>query len=252
MMDSDTEAFWFAVAGGGAILLGIGLIPLRGLTPAANFTFAFMALTIVVAELGGRRAAIMSAIASALSLDFFLTAPYMRLTMTQGHDIVAFTGLATCGLIAAAFGRRHERHEASRRHLDLLHEALRTMEEAGPPAPTLSRVLDLARTALPLSGLAVRDEHGALVVGTDRAASHATPAVSLDPGSLLHPGATAEPTRRRRAPFPSAGLRLTLVAGNRSKGALDVWGSGRPTTAADRQVLSDLARAIGARLALVP
>jgi hypothetical protein len=249
-MDSESEAFWLAVGIGGAILLGVALMPLRGFTPAANFTFAFMALTIVVAELGGRRAAIGSAVTSALSLDFFLTRPYMRLSIYDKHDVIAFVGLAVCGLIAAAFGGQLARRTSHRRQLDLLHEALLTLEEAGPPATRLLQVLDLARATLPLSSLAVRDEHGALVAGTPRAASHPKPAVSLSMDVLVRPGSGVAGPRRRGTPFPAEGARLELVASNQTVGALELWGDGRPADADDRRVLADVARSIGARLGL--
>jgi hypothetical protein len=249
-MDSESEAFWLAVGIGGAILLGVALMPLRGFTPAANFTFAFMALTIVVAELGGRRAAIGSAVTSALSLDFFLTRPYLRLSINDKHDVIAFVGLAACGLIAAAFGGQIARRTSHRRHLDLLHEALLTLPEAGPPATRLLQVLDLARATLPVSSLAVRDERGTLVAGTPRAASHPRPAASLSMDALLHPGTGAEGLRRRGAPLPAEGVRIELVASNQTVGALEVWGDGRPADADDRRVLADVARSIGARLGL--
>jgi uncharacterized protein DUF4118 len=249
-MDSESEAFWLAGGIGGAILLGIALIPLRGFTPAANFTFAFMALTIVVAELGGRRAAIASAVTSALSLDFFLTRPYLRLSMEDKHDLIAFVGLAICGLIAAAFGSARARRSAHRRHLDLLHEALLALPEAGPLATRLLQILDLARATLPVSSLAVRDDRGALVAGTPRAASYPRPSVSLNEDALLRPGSEAEILQRRGAPLPPDGVSLELFAANRTVGALELWGNGDPADANERRVIADLARAIGARLAL--
>jgi len=66
-----------------AILLGAALVPLRGYTTASNFAFAFVALTIVVAEMGGRGAAVATALCSGLSLDFFLTETYMKLTIAE-------------------------------------------------------------------------------------------------------------------------------------------------------------------------
>ena len=80
----------------------LGIASMREMTAASNFAFLFVALTILVAELGGGRAAVATALSSALSLDFFLTRPYLRLTIADKHDIIAFVGLATCGLIAAA------------------------------------------------------------------------------------------------------------------------------------------------------
>jgi hypothetical protein len=249
-MDSESEAFWLAAGVGGSIFLGVALTPLRGFTPAANFTFAFMALTIVVAEFGGKRAAIASAVTSALSLDFFLTRPYLRLAMDDKHDVIAFVGLAACGLVAAAFGTQRARRSAYRRHLDLLHEALLTLQEAGPPATRLLQVLELARAMLPVSSLAVRDDRGALIAGTPRAASYPRPSVSLSMDALLRPGSGVESLQRQGDPLPADGARLELVAANRTVGALELWGDGQPADANDRRVLSDVARSIGARLAL--
>jgi K+-sensing histidine kinase KdpD len=95
-----------------AILLGVALIPLREDVIASNFTFPFIILTIVVAEYGGRPAAITTALVSAMSLDFFLTKPYLRLTIQGKHDITAFLGLAACGLVAATLGARRTRRAA--------------------------------------------------------------------------------------------------------------------------------------------
>jgi K+-sensing histidine kinase KdpD len=109
----DEDSLFYAGAGPlAAIVLGIALTPLRGLTPASNLAFAFIALTIVVAELGGRGAALATALVSALSLDFFLTRPYLRLAIEDKHDAIAFVGLAVCGLIAASLAA-HRRHRVA-------------------------------------------------------------------------------------------------------------------------------------------
>src|SRR5207245_6638117 len=104
MADDSEGPFYLALGAIAAILLGAALVPLRGYTTASNFAFVFVALTIAVAELGGRWAAVATALCSGLSLDFFLTQPYMQLTMYEKHDVIAVVGLTACGLIAAAFG----------------------------------------------------------------------------------------------------------------------------------------------------
>lgn len=96
-----------------AILLGVALIPLRESVIASNLTFPFIILTIVIAEFGGRPAAITTALVSALSLDFFLTKPYLKLTIEGKHDIAAFLGLAACGFVAAALAARRERRPSA-------------------------------------------------------------------------------------------------------------------------------------------
>ncbi len=92
-----------------AILLGAALIPLRETVIPSNFTFPFIILTILVSHFGGRPAAVTTALVSALSLDFFLTKPYLRLTIAEKHDVTAFLGLVACGLVAAALGERRVR-----------------------------------------------------------------------------------------------------------------------------------------------
>ena len=109
MRDPEDKLIYLAMGPLAAIGLGIALIPFRDAVIASNFTFPFIILTIVVAEFGGRRAAVATALISALSLDFFLTQPYLRLTIHGKHDITAFLGLTACGLVAAALRTRRDR-----------------------------------------------------------------------------------------------------------------------------------------------
>jgi hypothetical protein len=76
----------------GAVVLGVLLIPLRELTPAANLVFPFLLLTITVAEVGG---------AMPVGTRFHLGSastlpdpPYLTFAIDDKHDALAFTGLA--------------------------------------------------------------------------------------------------------------------------------------------------------------
>jgi K+-sensing histidine kinase KdpD len=106
MRADDDRLIYLATGPLVAIVLGVALIPLRDVVIASNLTFPFIILTIVVAEFGGRPAALTTALVSALSLDFFLTKPYLRLTIQGKHDFAAFLGLAACGFVAAALAAR--------------------------------------------------------------------------------------------------------------------------------------------------
>ena len=64
MQEDADRLFYLGIGPITAILLGVGLIPFRGLTITSNFTFAFVGLTILAGELGGRG----PALATALSL----------------------------------------------------------------------------------------------------------------------------------------------------------------------------------------
>jgi two-component system sensor histidine kinase KdpD len=195
-----------------AIVLGMALVPLRGFTPASNLTFVFLALTILVAELGGRKPAVATALASALSLDFFLTEPYLRLSMASKHDIIAFFGLAACGLIVAGLGSKRGARLAAlrttRMELGLLRSLLADLDAAAPLEPQLTRALQTCRSFLPLSALAVRDAEGRTVASSDPK-EEPRPV----PRSVLAPGTSV----------PESGGRIALLAGDRTMGWLDVW-----------------------------
>jgi hypothetical protein len=239
-----------------AILLGAALIPLRGLTPASNLAFVFMALTIVVAALGGSGAGLATAAASALSLDFFLTQPYLRLSIEDKHDVIAFAGLAVCGFIAAALAAHRERRiatlSASATHRDLLHAVLRNGDgdEGATIEARLGRALEALPRACPVAAAVIRDVHDQVVASRDPADGlRPVPQQLLDPDSLLPASGAARAPAPWDAVLPAEGGRIALSTGAGRIGWLDVWGDGRPATAASRLALSDLARVIALLLA---
>jgi K+-sensing histidine kinase KdpD len=135
-MDDDGDTLIYIGAGPlAAVLLGMALVPVRAFTIASNFTFLFLALTILVGEFGGRTAALATAVASALSLDFFLTEPYLHLAVSSKHDLIACIGLGGCGILAAALAAQRRtpapRLGPSSRQLDLLESAVVELERDG-------------------------------------------------------------------------------------------------------------------------
>jgi hypothetical protein len=238
-MERDDNVFYIAVGPIVAILLGAALTPLRGLTPASNLAFAFVAVTIVVAELGGSGAGLATAAASALSLDFFLTQPYLRLSMEDKHDVIAFVGLGVCGLIAAALGSHRERQLASvsaaARHADLIHALLRDWDPTAALEAQLTRILVAVPKTYPLTAAVVRDAMGRVIAsGSPADGLRTMPREVLDPDRLRSLG-------------PEGG-RVALIAGEKQLGWLDVWGDDRPMDAATRMAFSDIGRLLALRL----
>ena len=247
-MHDDYERMFYLPAGPiAAIVLGMALVPLREYTNSANFIFAFMVLIIVVAEFGGRWAALATATCSALSLNFFLTRPYLSLRIEGKHDIIAFVGLAVCGLVAAALGsRRGERVaalSATRAQLDLVHSALGQLEEAGPLESRLAEVLRVSRDSLPLAGAVIRDLQGNAMASSGIApAPRPSPAQVLQPVTLLPRGTSQGALPPGGLPLPPEGGRLELAVGDRPIGWLELWGNGEPADLHDRRALADVAR----------
>jgi hypothetical protein len=253
-MDDDTERlFYLGVGPLAAVLLGVALVPLRGFTTASNLTFVFLAMTIVVGELGGRAAAVATAVASALSLDFFLTQPYLRLAIQDKHDAIAFLGLGGCGILAAALasgrGRGRAGRAPSRRQLALLQSAVAHLTQAGPLEPRLARILEATRLAFPLATAAVRDLNNSTVAASERAITRPAPGQVLDPETLMPPGPAGPVRAGQSLPLPPEGGRLALVVRRRQVGWLDLWGNGEPASAESRQSLSAVARVVAALLA---
>jgi K+-sensing histidine kinase KdpD len=233
-----------------AIVLGIALIPFREKVTASNLSFAFVVLTVVVAAFGGRSAGVATALASALSLDFFLTRPYLSLRIQENHDLIAFAGLTVCGLVAASLGspQRIAALRESRSHTQLVHHTLGALEGGGPVEPEIGRLLERARQTLPVRALVMRDPGGRVVSSAPHQAGlEPVPPQVVDADTLLAAG-QPESVLRRAPSLPSEGVRIAIVTHQRQVAWLDLWGDGAPGTAASRRTLSDVARILGAML----
>lgn len=223
MKPEHENRVWIVTGGLGAMAIGIALIPLRSLTAASNLAFAFVAFTILVAEFGGRTAALVTAVVSAISLNFFLTEPYLDLTISKSDDLVAFFAMAACGLIAAAFGRRREHWSdlAGRAGGELA--ILKGLTEKLAHGAPLGEVLGDLKESFGLDAIVLRDEDERILAATPAGrAPGPIPDTRLSPDTLL-------PSDDARLRFGTRGLRLPAGGGRLSLGgadgrvSVDVW-----------------------------
>ena len=225
-MRDDSRA-WMVTGALGGLALGFVLMPLRSVTSASNLAFVFIAFTIVVAELGGRSAALVTAVVSALTLNFFLTEPYLSLHIERADDVVAFGALAVCGLIAAAFGRRRERaSEQAERADDELAVLDRVVGRLRAGA-SLDAVLEDVRAGFRLRAIVLRDE-GERVVASALGGQvrPGTPETDIAADTFLPADEARLRFGERGLRLPEGGGRLWLRAGGGAGAgvaSIDLW-----------------------------
>lgn len=223
MNRADDTRIWMVTGALGSMALALALVPLRSMVSASNLAFVFIAFTIIVAELGGRGPALVTALVSAMSLNFFLTEPYLTLTIAKFDDVVAFLALAVCGLIAAAFGRRRERLSEVAGRADRELAILSRLVDRARSGRSLGGQLEDLRRDFSLGGLVLREPGGRVLAAVpEAAASRAAPRIGLTADTLF---AVQDETVRfgtKGMRLPDGGGRLTLQT---RVGAvtLDLW-----------------------------
>jgi len=222
MRREDERLVWVVAGAFGAMIFGVALIPLRALTSASNLAFVFLGFTIIVAELGGRAAGLVTALVSAMSLNFFLTEPYLTLAIDKSEDVVAFVALAACGLIAAAFGKRRARwSELAGRAGEELDVVRRLVEQLRGERP-LDEILGHLKRSFGLGAIVLRDAGERILAAAPVGSTPAVPDTRIAPDTLFPSDGTQLRFGVRGLRLPEGGGRLRLV---RDGGfvSLDLW-----------------------------
>jgi hypothetical protein len=156
-MDGERSNRVVGIAIGGLLPLVVAaaLVAVRDEVATANLALALVVTVVVAAVAGGWQAGAVAAVVGALSFDFFLTRPYLSLTIDTSADVESTLLLLAVGLIVgtvAARGRRSvESARAGRGEIERIHR-LAEMTASGTPAETviaaarceLTQLLDLA------------------------------------------------------------------------------------------------------------
>jgi K+-sensing histidine kinase KdpD len=107
------------------IAVSLLLIPWRDRLTAADDALILVVVVVAVASWGNRWAAALCALASALSLDVFLTRPYGSFRISRSADLVTTILLLVVGLVVGEVAARGLKSRADarrgREHLAMLH-----------------------------------------------------------------------------------------------------------------------------------
>ncbi|MCE9623024.1 MAG: DUF4118 domain-containing protein [Actinomycetia bacterium] len=111
-----------------AVGIAAALVPLRGQLGAANAALILVLVVVGGAAIGGRLAGGSTAIAAALSFNFFYTKPYLTLRIHSGRDVLTVGLLLGAGLAVGELAAARSRQSFTRRsHL----QSMRSLESVG-------------------------------------------------------------------------------------------------------------------------
>ena len=132
----------------GSLVLAALLVPLRDHVPNADMALALVIPVLLGATVGGRLAAIVSAITAVLVFDFVFTEPYLSLRISSKDDVATFVVFAIVALVAAEVGIRARRGGAAARAARGELERLYRITELAAGDASLDEVLASACTEI--------------------------------------------------------------------------------------------------------
>jgi|SRR6478735_5767226 len=121
--DSSSLLAGVAIGGLGPLLIAGALSPWRGDANAANVALVLVVVVVCAAAVGGWAAGGIAAVMSALSFDFFFTAPYQSLKISTRDDVETTLLLLVVGVAVGAISgwARRQRTVVEDKRDDLRH-----------------------------------------------------------------------------------------------------------------------------------
>jgi K+-sensing histidine kinase KdpD len=139
--DRSDDVVGYAIGGLAPIAVASALTLLRDEVDNANLALILVLVVVLAGIAGGRGPALVAAVVATLSYDFFLTRPYLSLTIDSADDVETTIILLAIGLIVgqvSVVARR--RRSAAERGSDEVIRIHRVAERlvAGAPVPELT------------------------------------------------------------------------------------------------------------------
>jgi K+-sensing histidine kinase KdpD len=133
--ETQSPPVGWLLAGLGPIAVAAVLVPVREDLDNTNLALILVVVVVVAASVGGRGPAVLAALISTASYDFFLTRPYLTLTIDDADDVETAIILLVIGLIVGQLvvvGRR--RRSAAERGSDEVHRLHEVAEQVAAGA----------------------------------------------------------------------------------------------------------------------
>jgi hypothetical protein len=97
----------------GPLVVGAVLANWRGAIASVAAVLIMIMVVAVVATAGSRAAGVLASLGAAIWFDFFLTAPYLRLTISHRPDLEATLGIVVVGLVITELAVRNRAHRSA-------------------------------------------------------------------------------------------------------------------------------------------
>ncbi|HEY7106293.1 MAG TPA: DUF4118 domain-containing protein [Acidimicrobiia bacterium] len=141
----------YVIGGLGPIGVAAALVPVRNEVDNTNLALALVVVVVAAALAGGRGPAVVGAVVAAMSYDFFLTKPYLSLSIASADDVETTIFLLVIGLLVgelvAQFRRTRSAAERGASEIARLHRVAE-LAASGMPADELERAVQEELIAL--------------------------------------------------------------------------------------------------------
>lgn len=95
-----------ALGGLAPVFVAMALVGVRSEVNSSNLALVLMVVVVLAAAVGGRGAGVIAAIAAAVSFDFFLTRPYLSLSIEKGDDVETAVLMLVAGVVVGYVAAR--------------------------------------------------------------------------------------------------------------------------------------------------
>jgi K+-sensing histidine kinase KdpD len=228
-----------AVAVLATIAIGASLILVRDHVHNAVLALLLAAVVVISGALGGRRAGVGSALAAAISFNFFHTQPYLSLRIHDFDDVITTGTLLLVGLVSGftshVAGQRRADADEATRELKAIARVSGLVANGATPADVETAVETELLDLLKLTAFARSSAPGDGAVVLERSGSHASR------HRVYHDGAFELPPDGVAIPVQSDGLVVGYITCTPRPGAV--------VTLAARRTSVLLADLLGASLA---
>jgi K+-sensing histidine kinase KdpD len=205
-----------------SLVVGALVEPFRDRIGLENIVILYLAIVIVCAAIGGRGAGLVSALAAALSYNFFFTSPYYSLRVSSAEQVLTILLLFAAGVIAAVFGRSRRRAKATEEQEEAAIELFEAVAKAAAEGGTADRVaVEGVRAMLDARLVQVRRDGRVTAAAGEADAPDPAALTRLDPDGRMPPG-TKLRVRAGGIALPVPGIVLPMARAGTEVGALVV------------------------------